>query len=330
MGALQEVSAGVFRVELEVPFGNGTANSYLISNGRSGIVIDAGAESEENRQTFMDSLKSVGLKPGDIKAVLVTHSHPDHWGLAEWLKQVCGAPVYASGEEARMLQAWRNGGSEHFSRIERFFEKHGMPPEKLEVVGALRRRAMRLGTPPRVDVVVGEGEVVEASDAPGLRVVALLTPGHSLGHTCYWWPEKGVVFCGDHVLPDITPNVGAALGDESVDALGLYLCSLTRLERVGAELGLPGHGAPFRDIAGRIGEIRAHHKQRLANVAKAVSEGAGTLYQVVQVLFHSEMTPIDYQLAFYEVYAHLEALVRDGILARREANGRIAYRSELQ
>ncbi|MGB9867421.1 MAG: MBL fold metallo-hydrolase [Bacillota bacterium] len=326
---MREVAQGVFQIQLQVPFGKGTANSYIVSKGRDSIVVDAGADCEQNQEVFLESLKGIGLAPRNVKAILITHAHPDHWGLARWLHQLSGAPVWVPEKEAWMLEAWRDGAEEHFSRIRRFFERHGMPQEKLQLAAALRRRAMQLGIPPEADLLAVDGKPAGALQVPGLSLITVVTPGHTLGHACYWAPERDLVFCGDHLLPDISPNVGAALGDESLDALGSYLSSLEKLKGLNAKLGLPGHGEPISDIAGRVEEIKVHHTQRLAQVTEALRSGAQTVYQVVRALFQGDMTPVDYQLAFFEVYAHLERLVREDLVGKQEVDGVLVYRNQV-
>ncbi|HHV79012.1 MAG TPA: MBL fold metallo-hydrolase [Firmicutes bacterium] len=312
----------VFPIELAVPFNGDHSKMYLVTDNEVGAVIDAGAYAEQNQELITMAIKEAGLAFSDIKAIMLTHSHPDHWGMAEWLHQISGAKVCASVYERDQLWMWRFAGHKRIEGLEAFFRKHGMPSEMLGLVDSLRDRASKMGLPPEVEVILRDGQL---AGPPSLGLRALLTPGHSLGHTCFWNEDEGLLFCGDHLLADITPNVGANFGNEEVKALSLYTDSLERVKRMAARLALPGHGSPIWDIISRANEIKAHHEERLSNALKAVEAGRETVYQVVTELFPWELSPIEYQLAFHEVYAHLEELVRAGQLRRVEAKGIVRY-----
>ena len=136
----------------------------------------------------------------------------------------------------------------------------------------------------------------------------LWTPGHDPGHVCLWRASDGVLLCGDLLLPGYTPNIQP--GFDGGDALGDFLASLARIEKLPVKLVLPAHGEPYTDAAGRARELRDHHLRRLSQLVDAVSSGVGDVSELSRRLFGSAVsdTPADRMLAVMETYAHLEHL----------------------
>jgi glyoxylase-like metal-dependent hydrolase (beta-lactamase superfamily II) len=140
----------------------------------------------------------------------------------------------------------------------------------------------------------------------------MLTPGHSPGHVSVYHPERRILIAGDHVLPRISPNIGA---DRYVrDPLSEYLASLGRLRDLPVDLVLPSHGAPFEELAARVDDIVAHHHARNERLL-ALLERPRSAYELALLLFPA--VPADMRLhALRETLAHLAYLEGAGRVAR--------------
>jgi glyoxylase-like metal-dependent hydrolase (beta-lactamase superfamily II) len=91
--------------------------------------------------------------------------------------------------------------------------------------------------------------------------------GHSPEHAALFCPERGLLISGDMLLPRISTNVSIWAAEPDGDPLQRFLDSLERFERLPDDtLVLPSHGLPFRGIATRVAELRAHHAARLAEL----------------------------------------------------------------
>ncbi|MBV9775309.1 MAG: MBL fold metallo-hydrolase, partial [Gemmatimonadetes bacterium] len=140
----------------------------------------------------------------------------------------------------------------------------------------------------------------------------ILTPGHSPGHVVVYHPERGILIAGDHVLPRISPNIGA---DRYVDdPLSDYLASLRRLRGLPVEVVLPSHGPAFTDLPGRINEILRHHDERNARILEVLAVPC-TSYEVSRALFPT-LPPENFLHALREIRAHLIHLRREGRIRR--------------
>jgi glyoxylase-like metal-dependent hydrolase (beta-lactamase superfamily II) len=133
------------------------------------------------------------------------------------------------------------------------------------------------------------------------------TPGHTLGSVCFQYGN--LLFSGDHLLPNYTPNVGAT--DVNTEGLlSQYLSSLEKISQLsGITLALPGHGEPIEDIPTRTAIIEAHHQQRLQQILAALSEDRPeSIYEIALRLFGS-LREHHVLLGCGEVYAHLAGLI---------------------
>src|SRR5260370_2173066 len=99
------------------------------------------------------------------------------------------------------------------------------------------------------------------------------TPGHSPGHICLYERGEKLLFAGDHMLPELSPNVG--LHPQSTpDPLHEYLDGLKRMAAYEPPLILPAHGRPFTDAASRVAALAPHPSRRLGQIFAIVSAGA--------------------------------------------------------
>lgn len=144
---------------------------YLIYTDKGCVLIDsgvAGCEAEIEKVI----LKS-GHMPEEVKAVFLTHAHPDHIGTANYFREKYGAQIYASEGE----RPWIENIDLQFAQrpIPNFYHLAGH------------------STP--VDHVVKDGDRIQLSDDIHIEVIA--TPGHSVDELSYRIGD--VVFIGDAV-----------------------------------------------------------------------------------------------------------------------------------
>ena len=133
-------------------------------------------------------------------------------------------------------------------------------------------RADAVELPFEIDVLLDDGDEIVLG---GYRVVAVATPGHTPGSMSFDVPDAGLLLTGDTVLPIINPGIGLGLGG-AANPIRDYLASLERIAvGFGDRVGLPGHGDPIEDLAGRARELAAHHRQRTDAVAAALREHPG-------------------------------------------------------
>jgi glyoxylase-like metal-dependent hydrolase (beta-lactamase superfamily II) len=154
--------------------------------------------------------------------------------------------------------------------------------------------------------------------------VAVHTPGHTADHLCLFDPEEGLMLCGDHVLPTITPHISGLI--RARDPLKLFFDSLDKVAAFGPQVktALPAHGDVFHDLAGRAQDIKDHHEGRLQRLRDAASDldRPATVMEMSTHLFAPRSLG---GMADSETFAHLEHLRLSGEMRRVENDGRYEY-----
>lgn len=270
--------------------------------------MDAGWDTDEAFEALSAGLAAIGTRVEDVQGVMVSHVHPDHYGLAPRVREVSGAWVSLHPADAAVLDRLEDDGPVALTTAT--LRTSGAPREVLErhreaMAGLADRRRI-----PRPDLLLDDGAEPEV---PGWNLRGLWTPGHSPGHMCFWEPRYALLLSGDHVLPRITPNIPPPAGADE-DTLGAYLRSLERLENLGTAEVLPAHEHRFTDLGGRLGELRSHHESRFEEVLTALEAGARTVWEVAGGMSWSRpwesMDGFAQRAAAGEAFAHLRALAR--------------------
>jgi glyoxylase-like metal-dependent hydrolase (beta-lactamase superfamily II) len=350
-----EVAPDILRMQLPISLpGLGHVNAYALCDDRGVAVVDPGLPGKASWQALVDRLGQAGYRVDDVHTVIVTHSHPDHFGGAGLLRHRSGAEVVThrrfrtwldpdEGDDAGPdeLEERPDGGHEHDHEHADGARGHDdvggpspspwgrempwkagtfRPPLKRRLQfragKLLGKRWMRAPEPSRR---VDHDDVLTFA---GREWVAVHTPGHTEDHLCLYSPADGIVLSGDHVLPTITPHIsGLAAGH---DPLTEFFSSLDRVAALdGATLALPAHGHPFDDVAGRCAEIRTHHEERLETLREAATSlGEASVVELSKHLFKPRSWG---QMAESETYAHLEHLRLTGEMASRRIDDDLHY-----
>ncbi len=312
-GMPQRIRPGVRLLRMPLPFALDHINLWLLGEGGSWTLVDTGIATDECRVLWQELLDKPAW--GDPEQVLVTHFHPDHFGLAGWFSSVRGARILMSaGEQAMARRLRAREDDEHAGKVVGLFSEHGLDAG---FVSLLRKRGngyRRIITePPEGMTTVAAGQ----SLVMGERHWMLLGGnGHSPEHICPYDPENGVLISGDQVLPTISSNVSVGPDAPEADPLGDFLSSLTRLRELPADtLVLPSHGLPFVGLRQRIDDLHSHHEERLERIRDACIRPC-TAAQLLPVLFNRALDGHTVYFAMGESIAHLHYLWLRGELVR--------------
>jgi glyoxylase-like metal-dependent hydrolase (beta-lactamase superfamily II) len=298
IGGISRVSEGVYQLKLPVPFPLRFISSYLVEDRDGWTVIDPGFDYPPARETWEAGAAEVGLDlERDLMRIIVTHLHPDHIGLARWLEErSSGAPVWMlEGEIENARRVWDpSRGTEDFVR---YLIRNGMDAQTAEPTAGSTKLGVRL--PERL-IPLRPGDSIELGGGEA-RVVH--TPGHSDFHFVLHDERRRLLFAGDHLLLEITPNIGLWTYT-APRPLRRYLDSLEGLRGLGVDLVFPGHGPLFHDMDGRVDELLAHHEERLSAMLAALDSQPATPFE--------DLTDHQLRFALAETLAHLEHLEGDG------------------
>lgn len=313
-GTVFEVAPGVLWARFPLPFQLNHINVYLIEDGEGWAVLDAGLATDESRAVW-EALMDGPLRGHRLTRVIVTHSHPDHIGLAGWLARRFGASILAS------QTTWLTC---HFESLapdlqaaapyREIYMRHGLSHASTDVVVSLGLGYLKMvePLPPTFRRIVA-GDTLTI----GRRQMQVLSgDGHAAEQIMLYSPKDGLFFAADQVLAKISPNVGVWATDPEGDPLGLYLRSLAAIQReIPADvLVLAGHQLPFRGLHQRCAALETHHAERCQMIVSACQEEARSVFDLVPVLFHRPLDPHQTTFAFAETFAHVNYMVGRGEL----------------
>ena len=315
----------IFKVDVclpESPLKN--LNCYVIPTPEDTLIIDTGFNRPECLQALREGLDELGV---DLKrsTLFLTHLHSDHIGLSADLAEA-GARVMMSRVDYEYIHLRDLDGG--WSWMEDLFEREGLPRELVDLQRKVNpARAFAPRKPIRAQTLE-DGELLTVGD---LSFRGILTPGHTPGHMCLYLEEEQILFCGDHILFNISPNI--TMWRYVEDSLGSYLDSLEKVRGLDIKLALPAHRQNDMDVYQRIDQLKKHHDARLSQTLSILEANPGlNACQIGAQLTWSmrgknwEEFPIQQKwFALGETIAHLDYLVVRGSVLRRETESGIHY-----
>jgi len=326
---------GIWRLPLPLrdsPLGH--VNTYLVRADDGYLLVDCGWDTADTLQALEGHLRALDIPLGDVRHLVITHIHPDHYGLAGRLREITRADLSFHRLERLYIESRYGNAEELLNEMHEWLRINGTPGAELDrlnfgSMGIIER--VKIAFPDRT---LDGGEEITCGRF-AFRV--LWTPGHSTGHICLFDARNKVLLSGDHVLPHITPSVGLHVRAAS-NPLADYLDSLRLVGRLEAELVLPGHGEPFHGLPERTAELIAHHQGRLGEIKILLErEPARALngYTIASRMKWSrrrtwdDLSGFERRLAVTEALAHIELLHARGEVHKEYAEGEIIYRLPL-
>lgn len=316
---VEQVRPGLWSVPVPIPINPlRYVLVYVLELEHGLALVDAGWDTEEAWTSLTDGLAAAGAGIADVEAVVVTHIHPDHYGLAGRVREVSGAWIGLHPADAALVQDRYVDVDRLVSSMRDLLTLSGVPAEQLPDLAEASMQLRSFVSSAKPDILLEDGQRV---DLPGWDLQAVWTPGHSPGHICLYSDSRKLLLSGDHVLPRITPNI-AFHSQQVPDPLGDYLDSLARLRAFVPDEVLPAHEYRFAGLEDRLVEIEHHHARRLDQIAQLVEQRPGsTAWDLATALDWSrpwdQTPPYMQRAANGETLAHLVLLERRGRVFRQ-------------
>ncbi|MDD4716068.1 MAG: MBL fold metallo-hydrolase [Oscillospiraceae bacterium] len=321
----EEIIPNIYRIKIPLPESPlKLLNSYFIRGIRKNLLIDTGFRRPECRKALLDGLRELNadLEKTDI---YVTHLHSDHVGLAPELAGKNGT-IYISAEDLRWLEFYKGNG---WAEFDAQFIKEGFDPEGLEELQYKNPARIYGPGPAGRFVPVSPGQALSYG---GYTLRCVGTPGHTPGHMCLYLKEEKLMFLGDHLLFDITPNIISWPGVDN--ALKTYCGSLKMLKEYDIAIPLPGHRRAGKEVNQRIDELLFHHKARLEEALGVIEREpglsacqiAGRMTWNIRSRSWETFPIVQKWFAVGEAMAHVDYLLAEGLVCRKtDGSGRRFY-----
>jgi len=217
------VKAGGGRILDLVKIRLSIVNAYLIRGDGGNVLVDTGVQ--ETASSLVGQLGELGIGPGDLTLIVLTHAHTDHFGGMGAVKKVYPAPVAVQREDAPWLEKGINGPMKGQTAIGRFAAGRPRPVES------------DLGVMPEI---IWDDELDLRPYGVAGRL--LHTPGHTAGSAAVVL-DSGDILIGDMLMGRIPRHVPKT--PFIADDMNVLVKSLTRLLALKPTAIWPGHGGPF-------------------------------------------------------------------------------------
>ena len=326
-----ELLPGVWRLPLPLrdsPLGH--VNTYLVRADDGYLLVDCGWDTADTLRALEGHLRALDVRFPDVRHLVVTHIHPDHYGLAGRLREITSADLSFHRLERLYIESRYADADDLLAEMREWLRLNGTPQNELDQLNRGSTSMME-----RVQIAYPDRTLDGGEEIPCGRYTfkVIWTPGHAAGHICLYDGGNKVLLSGDHVLPRITPSVGLHVRTQG-NPLADYLDSLRLIGRLQAELVLPGHGEPFRGLPERTAELLAHHQRRLDEIVHLLRPGeaeARTGFDIARQMrwgsrrAWDDLSGFERRLAVTETLAHVELLHARSQVGKRFADGVVSY-----
>ncbi|MBI3525422.1 MAG: MBL fold metallo-hydrolase [Betaproteobacteria bacterium] len=319
-GTALEVAPGVRWLRMPLPFALDHINLWLLEDGSGWTAVDTGIARNEVKDCWRQLLPSYPLR-----RLIATHSHPDHLGLAGWLEQETGVPLWTTQGEyltAHMICEQIDGYG--IPAMLALFRQHGLDDARVAALGERGNAYQRnlSGIPATYRRLIDDQEIVIG----GRIWRVIMGYGHSPEHAALYCDELKLLIAGDMLLPRITTNVSVVAANPDGNPLGLFLDSIARFKHLPQDtLVLPSHGKPFHGLHARITALEKHHAKHFDDLLAALDHPA-TAAELLPVLFSRPLTDAhQVMFAMGEAIAHLNYLEHVQRVRRTEENSIIRF-----
>ncbi|HEX8184308.1 MAG TPA: MBL fold metallo-hydrolase [Blastocatellia bacterium] len=309
----------IHRISVPTPFYVGPVNVYLIEEDPL-TLIDAGPRDDSSIETLRSGLARLGHRFSDIKRIIISHAHADHYGLARVIVEESAADVYIHEWDAPAVSA-----DTDYSAYRKLLAAAGVPPEGIDRMEVGYEKLKGFAHPlDRVEVLKDEDEIL--FDHESLTVVH--TPGHTPGSICLVRTSNRLVFASDTVLKNITPN--PVLSPDPIDekkrfqSLGEYLVSLARIRSLAPTVLKGGHGEDVTDYDEHFHRLFRFTNSRQSKLLSLLPRDGATAWEASSSLFPNARGYHRF-LALSETVAHLDYAVAESRLQMERRDGRDVY-----
>lgn len=303
-------------------------NAYLIKTSEGSLLIDTGWNTDEAFASLTDQIKSIGIGWDDIRYIVITHAHPDHFGLVGRLVKHTKAKIIMHELENALVHQRFLEIDDLVKEMGYWLRLNGVPESTRPILQRSSLSQLGYVAVAKPDMVVQGGEHIQLGD---FDLEVIWTPGHSQGHICLYEPNRRILFSGDHVLAQITPNVSMHVQTIS-NPLADYMSTLKSVSKLPVEIVLPAHGEVLSNLTERVEEIKQHHRDRNHEIIETLSNGAKNAYEVSSGLTWStggvswsDLPDHTKRAAVTETISHLELLFAQGRIEKTSQKGIMIY-----
>lgn len=309
------------RLELPTEFQLSTVNAYLFTEPEP-VLVDTGVKSAESWALLESSLAAHGLAVADLKRVVITHPHVDHFGQAAVIAEHSSAEIWVAEIGKEWVQDFPGMWRQRMDYYrDDFLRCVGLPPAMIEMVMNYMAMLTTMCDPVPAERIVTFG-LNEMLELGGRSWQVLHTPGHATMQTCFYQPETRQFLSADMLLAKTPTPIVERPSDAvaRIPALPQFLDSLKLVEALDIAIVYPGHGKPFSNYREVIERQRARIHQRKEECYQLIAAGYHTVAELVEQMYGHY--PLQHRFAgLWMLIGYLDLLQAEGRVTERVVDG---------
>lgn len=298
-------------------------NCYVIKTKTKNLIIDTGFNIPDCFEALIVGLAELNIDINNTELFL-THMHSDHTGLVSSIMKD-DSIIYMSADDYEYVKLMLDG---FWIKNNKNYIKEGFKEYELELLKTVN--PAKIYNPDKLFNIISVGDNTKLRIGE-YELTCISTPGHTPGHMCLYLEQEKILFSGDHILFDISPNISRWPTEKN--SLKNYIDSLEKIKKYEVKLALPAHRNNNMDLYNRIDQLIHHHELRLEEILEIIMAHPGiNAYNTASKMKWSlkgkkwKDAPVQQKwFAVGEVLAHLDYLEIENKVYKKLANDIFCY-----
>lgn len=314
---MEPIKAGnltIYPIILDVDHKLKSFNSYLVEDGHSLSLIDAGINKEDYWNLFKNTLHTFGFDVGDLTGILLTHHHFDHVGLVNRIVEDASIPIYAHEKAIPRLKREPKFMQQRVDFYTKLYEEMGCGEAGSKQIDYLLNAIDKhKHTSIKAEITPLDKEMY------CFRVIEV--PGHSPDQVAFYNEAGKVLFGGDVLIDHISSNAFVEPDESGERILSLLqqIDSLNKCSAIPLDYVFSGHGTTIDNHKNLIETRLKNVEIKATKLCTLIKGGASTANEIAKQ-YYKKIYETQFPLVMSEIIGHLDFLEVNNMVRKEKVD----------